>query len=139
MQKLSKKHGIGKMAELLHVSRSRYYEYIEDKSSIRKLRDKALVEKITISFNKSRKNYGAARIHRELKAQGESVSRKRIVRLMKKNQLIPNRKKLFKVTTKTNSNNVAEPNILNQDFIATKPNHKWVSDITYVWTASGWL
>ena len=26
-----------------------------------------------------------------------------------------------------------------QDFSATKPNEKWVSDITYIWTEEGWL
>jgi transposase InsO family protein len=33
---------------------------------------------------------------------------------------------------------VAE-NKLNQNFVASKPNEKWVSDITYVWTREGWL
>ena len=31
------------------------------------------------------------------------------------------------------------PNLLNQDFIAEKPNEKWVGDITYIDTAEGWL
>lgn len=30
-------------------------------------------------------------------------------------------------------------NLLNRDFTAEKPNQKWVSDITYVWTDEGWL
>ncbi len=31
------------------------------------------------------------------------------------------------------------PNLLNRDFKAAEPNRIWVGDITYVWTAEGWL
>jgi len=31
------------------------------------------------------------------------------------------------------------PNLLNQEFSASVPNQKWVSDITYIETAEGWL
>jgi putative transposase len=31
------------------------------------------------------------------------------------------------------------PNRLEQDFTASAPNQKWVSDITYLWTNEGWL
>ncbi len=30
-------------------------------------------------------------------------------------------------------------NLLNQDFVAEAPDRKWVGDISYVWTADGWL
>ena len=33
---------------------------------------------------------------------------------------------------------VAE-NILNQEFNPTTSNQAWVADITYIWTANGWL
>jgi len=31
------------------------------------------------------------------------------------------------------------PNVLQQEFTADVPNKKWVGDITYLWTAEGWL
>src|SRR3954449_7178686 len=31
------------------------------------------------------------------------------------------------------------PNIINQDFTASKPDEKWGADISYVWTRQGWL
>lgn len=58
---------------------------------------------------------------------------------MKAGQLIPRRKQLFKVTTKRNSKHCVVENQLKQNFHATRPNEKWVSDITYVRTQSGWL
>jgi transposase InsO family protein len=31
------------------------------------------------------------------------------------------------------------PNHLAQDFAATGPDQKWAADISYIWTAEGWL
>jgi transposase InsO family protein len=31
------------------------------------------------------------------------------------------------------------PNLLNQHFEADRPDQKWVSDMTYIWTDEGWL
>ena len=47
--------------------------------------------------------------------------------------------KLFKVTTKVNEKAKAASNLLEQDFSATSPNEKWVSDISAVMTEEGWL
>jgi transposase InsO family protein len=43
------------------------------------------------------------------------------------------------VTTQRQPGALAAPNLLNQDFSAAKPNQKWVTDITYIDTAEGWL
>lgn len=45
----------------------------------------------------------------------------------------------YKATTNSNHNLPVADNILNQDFTASKPNEKWVSDITYIPTREGWL
>ena len=47
--------------------------------------------------------------------------------------------KKFKATTNSNHNLPVAPNLLDQDFIATAPNQKYVGDITYLWTDEGWL
>lgn len=47
--------------------------------------------------------------------------------------------KKFKATTNSNHNLPVAPNLLQQNFEATHPNQKWVSDITYIWTTEGWL
>ena len=47
--------------------------------------------------------------------------------------------KKFKVTTDSNHDWPVAANLLQQDFTAEEPNHKWVSDITYIWTREGWL
>ena len=41
-------------------------------------------------------------------------------------------------TTTQNPKHPVTPNELARDFTATRPNERWVTDITYVWTAEGW-
>ena len=31
------------------------------------------------------------------------------------------------------------PNVLDRDFAASAPNHKWAADFIYIWTGEGWL
>jgi transposase InsO family protein len=48
------------------------------------------------------------------------------------------RRKFIQTTDSRHGFEVCE-NILNRDFHADGPGEKWVSDITYLWTAGGWL
>jgi hypothetical protein len=43
------------------------------------------------------------------------------------------------VTTDSQHRLPVAPNVLNQAFVAAAPNEKWVTDITYILTAEGWL
>ena len=45
----------------------------------------------------------------------------------------------YKATTNSNHSLPVARNLLLQNFNATAPNEKWVSDITYIWTDEGWL
>ena len=45
----------------------------------------------------------------------------------------------YKATTNSNHRLPVAPNLLQQNFLASRPNEKWVSDITYCWTEEGWL
>ena len=45
----------------------------------------------------------------------------------------------FRVTTDSNHRHPIAENVLARDFEASRPNEKWVTDITYVWTSEGWL
>lgn len=58
---------------------------------------------------------------------------------MKENGLQSRVVKKYKATTNSNHNLPVAENVLNREFSAEKPNHKWVSDITYVATDEGWL
>ncbi len=48
-------------------------------------------------------------------------------------------KRKFVRTTDSNHDLPVKENKLNQDFVAVTPDEKWAADITYIWTAEGWL
>ena len=74
------------------------------------------------------------RIHRQLLADGESSSRNRVARLMRKCQLKARRKRKYRVTTDSKHNFPVAKNLLDRQFISAGPNQVWASDITYIWT-----
>ena len=75
----------------------------------------------------------------DLKEKGIVCSENRVAKLMKSHQIAANRKTKFVITTDSKHDLPVAENKLNQDFTASKPNQKWVADITYVWTTEGWL
>jgi len=98
-----------------------------------------LDELIKSIFEEHYGRYGSRRILVELKSRGISCTRAKVVERMKALNLVAKATKKFKVTTNSNHGKPVAENILKQDFSATKPNQKWVSDITYIQTAEGWL
>lgn len=98
-----------------------------------------LDRKIKDIFEYHKARYGAPRITKELNALGEPVNQNRVAKRMQVLQLKAKQARKFKVTTDSRHNKPVAPNLLQQDFMAKQPNKKWVGDITYVWTQSGWL
>jgi len=78
-------------------------------------------------------------MHAELKEEGWLVGRHRVARIMRDNHLKARQKIRFKKTTDSNHRGPVAPNLLDQDFATDKPNQKWGADISYIWTAEGWL
>ena len=58
---------------------------------------------------------------------------------MRQNGLYGRRPPRFRKTTDSNHDRPVAANVLDRDFSASSPDRKWVGDITYVWTAQGWL
>jgi len=90
-------------------------------------------------FNEERSRAGAKRIAKRLKAEGTLVGRHRVARIMRLNGWRAKAARKFKATTNSNHRLPVAPNLLQQNFSASKPNEKWVTDITYIWTDEGWL
>lgn len=127
-----------KMAEVLKVSKSGFYAYLKRPKSNREIENNLLLEKIKAVHKSSHGIYGYPRITSELKCDG-APSKNRVYRLMRKNGIRSKTVKKYKATTNSNHNLPVAENLLNREFIADKPNQKWVSDITYVATDEGWL
>ena len=130
---------IERMSCVFKVSRSGYYRFISAKTSARRIENIRLLEVIKKIHDANRQVYGSPRIHAELRAQGEQCSRKRVARLMRIEGLQAKMKRRFKRTTHVDPLAKKAPNLLKQNFKCSKPNSRWVADITYVATGEGWL
>lgn len=139
MRRHKKEFSIEKMAKVLDVSRSGYYDFLGRGKSERELENERLKEKINKIHESSRRVYGSPRIYRELKNQGEKCSRKRVAKLMREEKIQAKMRKRWKKTTCANEKAEPSANHLNQNFIVEEPDKVWASDITYVWTQEGWL
>ena len=151
---------IFRLCRLLQVSVSSFYAWRNRGPSQRQLDDmvlladdmvllahvrvllahvRVLLAHVRAAFRRSRESYGAERVHHELAENGIEVGRHRVARLMRGNGLSPKRKQKFKKTTDSQHNKAVASNLLDQNFSAEAPNEKWAADISYIWTAQGWL
>jgi putative transposase len=127
------------MCSVLGVSESGFYAWRKRPASQHHREDAQLTHEIQQVFDRHQGRYGSPRIYRELKGQGRKISCKRIARLMRRAALTALRKRRRVLTTKRDATHPVAPNVLNREFTATAPNTKWVTDITYIPTAHGWM
>ena len=119
-----------------------YAKKREKEPSDRDVRDEILKEKIMEVWigEKGRGVYGARKIWLELNAQGIEVARFTVERLMNKLGIrgVGNPRKR-PPTTKPGDPADRPADLLDRCFSAGAPNRRWVADITYVPTESGWV
>lgn len=121
------------------VSPSGFYAWRRRTPSQRQRDDVVVLAHIRAQFQTSHETYGSPRMTAELREDGVAVGRHRVARLMRDNGLKALQKRRYKRTTDSDHGGVVAANVLEQDFAATAPNQKWGVDISYVWTAEGWL
>jgi putative transposase len=127
------------MCDVLGVSTSGFYAWQTRSQSQRAKRDQQLGIRIESAHEASRGVYGSPRVAAQLRAQGECISNKRVARIMQEKGIQGRRRRRFRATTySTHSVNIA-PNLLARNFSAPGPNRVWVTDVTAVYTGTGWL
>jgi putative transposase len=134
-----KEFPVHRLCKVLGVSQSGYFAWRSRRPSRRQLDDMVLLAHIRAQFATSNETYGAPRMHVELQEDGLDVGRHRVARLMRDNGLKALQKRRYKRTTDSNHGGPVAANLLDQDFACDKPNQKWGADISYIWTAEGWL
>jgi len=141
MQANQHRYPIKEMAALLGVSRSAYYRWVKyGVSTQRQETDAELIQLIREIVARHQGRYGSPRVREELRrTYNKRVSRKKAARLMRENNLNARIKKRHIPTTDSKHDLPVCDNILNRDFTAEEPGHKWVSDITYLRTIGGWV
>ena len=127
------------MCKVLNVSRGGYYDWVKRPASKREQENDYLASQIKMIFDKEKQRAGAVRITKKLKKMGKTAGKNRVARIMRKKGWRAKGARKFKATTNSNHHLPVAPNLLEQNFEANKPNKKFVSDITYIWTDEGWL
>lgn len=102
--------------------------------------DQRLAVHVRAIFREHKGRYGSYRIRRELRTHAIFVSRKRVARLMRQEQLRGRRARpRYCSTTDSKHRLPVAPNLLARRFTASRPDQLWVGDITYIWTKEGFL
>jgi len=127
------------MCRVLNVSRSGYYGWRDRPPSDQAQADTLLTADVRRVFDEHKGRAGAVRIAKQLRTEGQRVGKNRIAHVMQMEGLRAKAARKYKATTNSNHKLPVAPNLLEQDFTATAPNQKWVSDITYIQTDEGWL
>jgi putative transposase len=130
------------MCEVLRVSTSGYYSRLQRKPSRRAERKDRIQQTVQQVYDEHHGIYGSYKIADVMRQRKdlESACRNTVAAAMREMGLKSRVRKAFKPTTTT-----ADPskrpaaNLLEQDFTADGPNQKWVTDITYLATACGWV
>jgi transposase InsO family protein len=118
-------------AEALSVSRSGYYRWSKNKGkSNKEHRDQPVVDEL-LKIAETHTGYGYRRMTHALRRKGTVANHKRVLRIMRENNLLVKRKKFTPITTDSDHKNPIYPNLV----LGTKaesPNQIWASDFTYI-------
>lgn len=129
---------VSSLCRLLQVTRQGYYAYVRSCGSERHKREIALRERLKVVHAQSRGTYGSPRMLAALRAEGFRVGKRSVERAMRSMGLYARRRRRYRTTTRANPSHAVAANTLDQRFEASRPDERWVTDITYVWTDEGW-
>ena len=129
------KYSISEMCRIFGVSRSGYYSYVKRMDVPAK--DLPLAEKIRECQTECKQTYGYRRVHIWLEKKKIYCNPKTVLRVMNKYGLLSvvRRRRYVKYGEALHR----YPNLLNRNFVAERPNQKWVTDISYIRTGQGFL
>jgi transposase InsO family protein len=128
------------LCAVLAVSRSGFYLYRQRQRSPRiDPAEVALLARVKAIHAQTRPSYGSRRMAQQLQDEGYAVGRAKARRLMQQAGLAVRRTKRFVVTTDSRHRFPIAPNLVARQFEVAQPDQVWAGDITYLWTAEGWL
>ena len=122
---------------VLEVSPSGYYAFLRRRGE--SIRQADLIAKVREIHRQSRFTYGSRRIMYQLQREHVAIGRFRVRRLMRLAGVSARKRRRYKITTQSHHRYPVAPNLIQRCFQTEKPNMVWVSDITYIKTAEGWL
>ena len=137
---MKKEYSLTLLCRVFEVSRSGYHRWRTRKPSARQQANDQMLAVITRLHQGPERCYGSPRLTPELNALGHVCSENRVARLMQRHGVRAQvRKRFVPRTTDSDHDHPIAPNRLAERSAPTGPNQVWVSDLTYVLTAQGWL
>jgi len=132
--------GVEPICRTLGVPVSTHYARRSRKPSRRALEDQRLVAEIYAAREGYRRVYGVRKTWKELRRRDVDVGRDRVARLMRAEGLEGVQRGKKKRTTVADEAALEQArDLVQRDFTASRPNEKWVADITYVRTWNGFV
>lgn len=140
IEKRRETFGVEPICRALGVAVSTHYARRSRKPSRRDLADRELLAEIEAARVGYRRVYGARKTWLELRRRGVEVGRDQVARVMHSHGLCGKlRGRAHRTTTPDETALEQARDLLQRDFTARAPNEKWVCDITYVRTWTGFL
>lgn len=132
--------GVEPICNALGVPVSTHYARRSRKPSRRELADRQLLAEIEAARSGRRRVYGARKTWKELKRRDVEVGRDQVARVMREHGLVGKLRGSKKRTTIPDEAAADRArDLLQRDFAASRPNEKWVADLTYIRTWNGFV
>ena len=135
-------YSVVRLCRAMQVSKSGFYSWLNSEPSPRRKRTALIREAVAEVYHQSNCIYGSFKIAEKLKFDErlETACRNTVAKAMQDLGIKSRVSRKFKpTTTVSDPTKKPAPNILAQDFKADAPNRKWVADITYLPTLTGWV
>jgi transposase InsO family protein len=130
--------GVEPICHAIGVPVSTHYARRSRKPSARELADRELLVEIEAARSGRRRVYGARKTWKELRRREIDVGRDRVARVMREHGLVGKLRGSKKRTTIPDEAALESArDLLQRDFSATRPNEKWVADLTYIRSWNG--
>ncbi len=137
-------YGVEPICDVLPIAPSTYFEVKARETDPTRLprrarRDETLREEIRRVWKENFGVYGVRKVWRQLMREGLAVARCTVERLMQELGLEGARRGRKFKTTVPDESAKRPADLVNREFVATRPNELWVADLTYVATWSGFV
>jgi putative transposase len=120
---------IERMCQMVPVSRRSFYRSLKEQQPVEEeMEVRSAIQQIALAH---RRRYGYRRITAELHRRGMQINHKRVVRIMREDNLLGLQPERFKVTTDSNHKFEVYLNLASRMKL-TGINQLWVADITYI-------
>jgi putative transposase len=120
---------IERMCQLAGVSRAGFYRSLQERAPVEEdMEVRSVIQQISVEH---RRRYGYRRISAELRRRGMLVNHKRVLRIIREDNLLAVQPRAFVVTTDSDHELEVYLNLASRMKL-TGMNQLWVADITYI-------